>query len=34
MSDAEIEDVRRNAREYLALWQRDYQPPQPRVVAP
>ncbi len=34
MEAEELEDIRRNAREYLALWQRDYQPPQPKVIAP
>jgi len=28
----ELEDIRRNAREYLELWQRDYGGPQPRIV--
>jgi carbonic anhydrase/acetyltransferase-like protein (isoleucine patch superfamily) len=32
MSDGELEDIRRNAVEYLALWQRDYRGPQPMVV--
>jgi carbonic anhydrase/acetyltransferase-like protein (isoleucine patch superfamily) len=34
MEADELEDIRRNAREYLALWQRDYQPPQPKAIAP
>jgi carbonic anhydrase/acetyltransferase-like protein (isoleucine patch superfamily) len=32
MGPEELEDIKRNAREYLELWQRDYGGAQPRVV--
>lgn len=32
MSEDEREDIRRNARDYVALWQRDYRGRQPVVV--
>jgi carbonic anhydrase/acetyltransferase-like protein (isoleucine patch superfamily) len=32
MSDEEIDDIRRNAVEYLALWRRDYGGQQPAIV--
>ena len=34
MSDDELEDIKRNAREYLALWHRDYRGGKSRVIAP
>ncbi|HVQ75091.1 MAG TPA: gamma carbonic anhydrase family protein [Candidatus Binatia bacterium] len=34
MSEEELEDIRQNARDYVALWRRDYQAPQPIVVDP
>jgi carbonic anhydrase/acetyltransferase-like protein (isoleucine patch superfamily) len=32
MSEEELEDIRRNARDYLALWRRDYRERQPVIV--
>lgn len=32
MTDEEVEDIKRNAREYLALWHRDYRGGKSRVV--
>ena len=34
MTEEELEDIRRNARDYLALWRRDYRAGQPAVVEP
>jgi carbonic anhydrase/acetyltransferase-like protein (isoleucine patch superfamily) len=34
MSEAELEDIRRNAREYVELWQRDYRGRQPVIAEP
>jgi carbonic anhydrase/acetyltransferase-like protein (isoleucine patch superfamily) len=34
MNREELEDIRRNARDYVALWRRDYQRPQPIIAEP
>jgi carbonic anhydrase/acetyltransferase-like protein (isoleucine patch superfamily) len=34
MSVEELEDIRRNARDYVALWRRDYLGRQPVVIEP